>query len=288
MSAPVSFQARVVLRPRSLDETLDLALAYARRHGRELARLVLPLELGLLAILVAVHALGGGRSDRWGLTQAATLMLAPVLERIVTAYAGPHLFANPTTVRGALGAVARHPAATLASAVLVPLPLLLPLIGAVDEEQQQVFLGLAAVLYLFWPFGLAQSLYRVPVQVLEQLRGPRARKRATGLVGPRFGRALAFVVLTGGLRLFAMGVFEMASKLVLLDLLQLPIAIDRFTTDGGSWATIVGYLAVAPLIALARLFDYVDARTRREGWDIQVRFRAIEARAIERAARRAA
>ena len=31
----VSFEARIVLRPRSLDETLDLALAYFRAAGRD-------------------------------------------------------------------------------------------------------------------------------------------------------------------------------------------------------------------------------------------------------------
>ena len=44
-----------------------------------------------------------------------------------------------------------------------------------------------------------------------------------------------------------------------------------------------GFLVAAPMVALARTFDYVDARTVQEGWDIQVRFNAIAERA--RAAR---
>ena len=48
----------------------------------------------------------------------------------------------------------------------------------------------------------------------------------------------------------------------------------------------IGYLSVAPVIALARLLDYVDTRTRLEGWDIQVRFKAAAARsAASRASR---
>ena len=38
------------------------------------------------------------------------------------------------------------------------------------------------------------------------------------------------------------------------------------------WAGIGGFILSGPYVALVRLFDYVDARTRREGWDIQVRF----------------
>ncbi len=40
----------------------------------------------------------------------------------------------------------------------------------------------------------------------------------------------------------------------------------------------VGWIAAGPYVATVRLFDYIDARTRREGWDIQVRFSAIAQR----------
>ena len=47
------------------------------------------------------------------------------------------------------------------------------------------------------------------------------------------------------------------------------------------WAGIGGYVLSGPYVALVRLFDYVDARTRREGWDIQVRFNAIAQKSRE-------
>jgi hypothetical protein len=54
----------------------------------------------------------------------------------------------------------------------------------------------------------------------------------------------------------------------------------------GMWPAFVGYLLVAPYVAIARMFDYVDARTRREGWDIQVRFNAIAHNAREAEAKK--
>ena len=67
--------------------------------------------------------------------------------------------------------------------------------------------------------------------------------------------------------------------------MQLGSPLDTLWDNGGSWASIAGFLLAAPFVALARLFDYVDARTRLEGWDIQVRFKAIATRAKEERAR---
>ncbi len=47
------------------------------------------------------------------------------------------------------------------------------------------------------------------------------------------------------------------------------------------WTLLCGYILSGPYIAVLRLFDYVDARTRQEGWDIQVRFHAIAQHARE-------
>ena len=54
----------------------------------------------------------------------------------------------------------------------------------------------------------------------------------------------------------------------------------------GAWPALVGYLLAGPYVAIARMFDYVDARTQREGWDIQVRFNAIAQAAREAEAKK--
>ena len=55
MSEGVSFEARVVLRPRSIDEVLDLALAYTRIYRRDLLRVALFLVVPALALIVGLH-----------------------------------------------------------------------------------------------------------------------------------------------------------------------------------------------------------------------------------------
>jgi hypothetical protein len=53
------------------------------------------------------------------------------------------------------------------------------------------------------------------------------------------------------------------------------LQFGNFSEAIGGWAAMIGYLLAGPYTAIARMFDYVDARTRREGWDIQIRFNAI-------------
>jgi hypothetical protein len=48
--------------------------------------------------------------------------------------------------------------------------------------------------------------------------------------------------------------------------------------DGGSTFALAGFFASIPYVASTRFLGYVDRRTRREGWDIQVRFAALAQR----------
>jgi hypothetical protein len=61
--------------------------------------------------------------------------------------------------------------------------------------------------------------------------------------------------------------------------LQLGKPFGSLWPDGGSLFAIFGLLACVPLCATTRFLAYIDARTRRDGWDIQVRFMAIQAEA---------
>jgi hypothetical protein len=61
--------------------------------------------------------------------------------------------------------------------------------------------------------------------------------------------------------------------------LQLGKPFGSLWPDGGSLYAIFGLLACVPLCATTRFLAYIDARTRRDGWDIQVRFMAIQAEA---------
>jgi Ca2+/H+ antiporter len=45
--------------------------------------------------------------------------------------------------------------------------------------------------------------------------------------------------------------------------------------DGGSAYAVAGALLSAPFVASASFLGYIDMRTRKEGWDIQLRFVAL-------------
>jgi hypothetical protein len=136
----------------------------------------------------------------------------------------------------------------------------------------------------FWPFIMASHVYLGEAAFLEQLPTGRAMKRARILVTYRFGRALGLVVAQTMVRaLFVLAVMFGTTFLIefVLQFQGVPDAVSY-------WAGIGGYVLSGPYVALVRLFDYVDARTRREGWDIQVRFNAIAQRAREERANRLA
>ena len=61
--------------------------------------------------------------------------------------------------------------------------------------------------------------------------------------------------------------------------MQLGRPVGSLFDNGGSTYALLGYFLSVPYVASARFLGYVDSRTRREGWDIQVRFAALLQRA---------
>ena len=70
--------------------------------------------------------------------------------------------------------------------------------------------------------------------------------------------------------------------------LQLGEPFGQLLQKGGTPYALAGFFLTVPVIAAARFLAYTDLRTRKEGWDIQLRFMAIAAEAEEtgRAGRR--
>ncbi len=272
-----SFEPRVTLRPRTLDETLNLALAYLRTSARDF----LPLFL-LLSSVAALMVVGTAYALDldWGQRCAVTLIVVPIMERVVTVYAGRHLFQNPATKRGALKIVLKRMPLVLIWSLVSTLPFTIVLV----DVKETGLLVLGVLCLTFWPFILASHVYLGEAAFLEQLPAGRALHRARILVTYRFGRALGLLIAQSLVRaLFVVSVMFGTSFLI-SGVLQFQGTPDSV----GYWAGIGGYILAGPYVAMARLFDYVDARTRREGWDIQVRFNAIAQRAREERANRLA
>jgi hypothetical protein len=202
------------------------------------------------------------------------------MERMITVYAGRHLFQNQAQKRAAFKAVLKRLPLVSLWALVSAGPILVML--ADTEETGLLVLGVFCL--TFWPFILASHVYLGEAAFLEQLGAGRAMKRARILVTYRFGRALGLVVAQTLVRaLFVVSVMFGTSFLIefVLQFQGVPEAVEY-------WAGIGGYVLSGPYVALVRLFDYVDARTRREGWDIQVRFNAIAQKHREEKASRIA
>jgi hypothetical protein len=68
---------------------------------------------------------------------------------------------------------------------------------------------------------------------------------------------------------------ELAGGTIVEQLFQMGRPFGSLWHDGGSAYAVAGALLAAPLVASARFLAYVDLRTRKEGWDIQLRLMAL-------------
>lgn len=268
----VSFDPRIVLRPRSLDEVFDLTFAYLQVYARDFRRLfAFQFVVGLSLILI----LREGLNEGWPMVWAAAFVLSPLTEKVTLVFGGDHLFGNAPRRRLALRRVLRRIVPVFLGAVLVPLPVLPALALALADETA---LGFAVMASLFWPFLLAWFLYFSAALLLENLDLSAAFRRSSRLISFRFGRALTFVIVAFHIRLFFVITIEFLSRFIISFVLQLGSPLGELFSDFGSYPSVLAFFLAAPIIALARMFDYVDTRTRLEGWDLQVRFKALVSR----------
>jgi hypothetical protein len=134
----------------------------------------------------------------------------------------------------------------LCTAILVPLPIFAARLYFVSE---------AVLLESGSPFGsLARSSRLVLFRSLSCL-----------------GLALA--------SLCAPFLFALAADLLGTTVVEMVFQMGRpfgsLFTDGGSAYAVAGALLSAPFVASASFLGYIDMRTRKEGWDIQLRFMAL-------------
>lgn len=273
-----SFEARIVLRPRSLDETFDLAIRYFRATMRDFAKLYV-----VFTLLITGGIVGPAIVFDLSFELQATLavLIVPFYERVVTVFAGRHLFANPTSISAAIGLVLKRFAFLSIHALVVLAPILMILLS--DDEGTMAAFGI--MLAMAWGlFVVPTHMHVTEVVLLEQLPAGRAMKRARILLHNSFGRALGSFVFSGVVRACVVAMVYFGLNFLVGFVLQFESASEHL----GPYFAVFGYVLASPYVALARLFDYVDARTRREGWDIQVRFNAIAQKYAREEAKRLA
>jgi hypothetical protein len=243
---------RMVLRPRGPLELVDLATVVARVDAGPLARLSAIALAPVVLLSVAAFAV-----EPWlalGVAWAGSWVVQPVF----TAWVARRLFADSVPLSALvedaepiLAGIGVRLAGAAAIAVASPLTcgLLLP----------------CAPWLVLWLGEVAQ---------LERAEG----SRLLGRVGDLLGRATVMVPV-GGILVLLPFVGALAGEIVGQTVTALLLDLGTpwgLVIDGrGTPFVVVGVLVVQPLLAVVRVLGYLDARTRGEGWDVQVAVRGL-------------
>lgn len=242
---------RVVLRERTLAEVFDLAFRFVVvRGGRKYLKLWLLSCAPFLALCVWLRR----QQLEWGWIWLLAFSGFVIAQIPFTLAASRLLLGDELSLR------------SLARAWLPKIPGQLVMHGL-------VLILLAATSFIVVPvlFLAARFLYLPEITLLEGSGLFRAYERGTRITRQRLAHAFetCFLLLTVWTA-FVLGA-EVTGRAVQTDLLSFPPPNDALFT-GGSWFALCGFFAAVPFIATARFLAYIDGRTRREAWDVQLRF----------------
>jgi hypothetical protein len=261
-------EARVVLRPRSLAEILDLALRFASDPAATIyAKLA---ALTLLPAWVLSLAAHWGLGWSWGAVWLLALALVTPLQGVFTVAIGRMMFAEDVRLRDVLGQYLRRLPAYLGALLLTRVMI--------------AILSLAFFLVVppFWMWG--RCAYVHEACLLEQAAPVDAISRAARMISRNVVSVIGLLLL---MTLASAGFVFVAEVLIIEGLfdfvLQLGRPVGSLLDDGGSLAALLGVFLAVPYWSTVRFLSYIDLRTRRDGWDVQLRFMAIQARATAEA-----
>jgi hypothetical protein len=250
-------ESRVALRPRSMSDAIDLAGPFCVANRR----LFLPLTAwvsaagGLLAFVCRVEA-------KWPWHAVWVVMAGYLLvaSGIYTVAAGELLFREPKDV-GVSRVFSRFARR------------LLPFLLA--RLVQTVVLAFFTMLVVPLPVFAARLLFSSEAVLLESASAFGCLARSSRLVFrwslPVFGLAAAILCAPF---LFAMAADLLGNTLVDM-VFEMGRPVGSLWSDGGSAYAVAGALLSLPFVASASFLGYIDLRTRKEGWDIQLRFMAL-------------
>jgi hypothetical protein len=254
--------ARVVLRPRSLGDVLDLAVPFCLANRGLLWRLSLTSLLPAFALCLYMRL---GRHWSWTQTWILAVVLGDLLEGLFAVAFGELLFQPSTAVRpGAVwGRFARrlghYLGALLVARVLIAV-CVVTMIGIVAAPFLAVHLAFVREVCLLEGAGVFGAIGRASKFVQRQ-------------VGPCLGLLIGLVAAPALMAAAA----DVLGDAIVDKLLQLGSPFGELFKEGGSAYALAGFFLSVPVIAAARFLKYIDVRTRKEGWDIQLRFTAIAA-----------
>lgn len=245
--------AAIVLRERTSLEVTDLSLRFVRSlaplsYARLAACVLLPAYAACLTLRYALHV-------EWGWVWLTAFVLCFFLQAPFTVLSGKLLFADSPSVPEVLGASLRR----------APVLLLLFFV--------RLFLFVLSAVTLIGPLVvLVYYAFLDEVVLLESAGVRSALSRSRRFVRGRSGAAVEMLMLVGCLY----GLSVTLSELLGMALMDFVFEIDRpyetLADDNGSIFSLAGLFAMVPLATTLRFLFYVNERTLRDGWDVQVRF----------------
>jgi hypothetical protein len=249
----------VVLRPRTLSEVLDLgcrlciSLAFGL-YARLSALILLPILAGCLWLR---YGAGWPWIDVWVLAAAA----GSVVQGVFTVAVGRLLFSERLGVGQVLRLFGKRLPSYLGMLFL-----------------SRLILAAASVpFFLGVPFAWPRLVFVHEASLLENAGAVEAIRRSNrftfGRVAPVLGALVALLLTQAAFVVTA----ELLGQGLVAEVLQLGKPFGSLFKDGGSPYALAGLLLSVPYVATTRFLDYIDARTRADGWDIQLRFMAIAA-----------
>ena len=267
-------EATLSLEPRSVGACIDLAILFYRRNASKMVAL----SALFGAVPLAVGALRASSGDGWLWGSLSFFYISPFLGAALVAGVGHHVFGEAFTLKNSL----KHFWSRI-GALLIMLPVARTLLAA---------LGVLCWGVVWVPMA-ARYGFLSEVLTLERLRGLRIGKRLAEILRNHFveacGRYLAIVGFAAALSIALFLTVDVGSQVLfgvplLLAKVSRAMAFeDVFNLLSYDPLVITALAAswwlVYPLARLAWFFCYLDARIRKEGWDIEIQCR-VEARRI--------
>jgi hypothetical protein len=245
------WEARVVVRERSLAEIVDLAVRFS-----------LVLGAGLYVRLAACLLLPSYALCFWLLHSEVSPVLVGVLAVVLFS-----LLQLPFTV--AAGRLMFSAQVSLTEVLSSSLRLLFR--ASLARALALLLIAGGASLVILAPLAIARALYLGEVVVLEGAGAFSAYRRTTRITARRvpetFGVWLSLIAASAAFIALS-HIFASALSAEGLEIEALPSVWSGMNLDAG----IAGLFLSVPLVSSLRFLAYIDNRTRREGWDIQVRF----------------
>ena len=251
--------AAVVLRLRTVSEVFDLACRLSTGlalsvFARLFAWVLLPLYAGCLALRFALGL-------DWWQVWCVAIVATTVAQGPFTIAVGRILFSEQVTVARVLKLFASRFSAYF-RALLRFTFLLVVVIWTV----------------VFAPWAYIRMLFLHEVCLLEGVSDGALARRCRILVAGRANPALLVVLLLLLARAGCVLVSELLGSALVDDILQLGSPFGSLFEDGGSPFALLGLFLSVPYVAAARFLQYIDTRTRSDGWDIQLKFMAVASR----------